>query len=101
MSLYSLFAAQSDDMMVLQNGCFEYFKLGGDCVDGPINLLSGIAQSPLSLIYHFFMVAFYSIYVMFRDGGLGGIPQNIVQSFTVFYTACVVILPFLWGEFKG
>lgn len=100
MSLYALFAAQTPDMMVLQNGCFEYFKLGGNCVDGPINLLSGIAQSPLSLIYHFFMVAFYSIFVMFRDGGLARIPQNIIQSFTVFYTACVVILPFLWGEFK-
>lgn len=101
MSLYSLFAAQSPEMMVLQNGCFEYFKLGGHCIDGPIELLSGIKKSPLFLIYHFFRVAFYSIYILFRDGDIYSVPQNILKSLTVFYTACVVILPFLWGELKG
>ncbi|KAI9355566.1 squalene epoxidase-domain-containing protein [Pilaira anomala] len=101
MSLYSLFAAQTPEMMVLQNGCFEYFKLGGDCIDGPIELLSGIKKSPLFLIYHFFRVAFYSIYIMFRDNDIYSVPQNLIKSFSVFYTACVVILPFLWGEIKG
>lgn len=101
MSLYSLFAAQTPEMMVLQNGCFEYFKLGGDCIDGPIELLSGIKKSPLFLIYHFFRVAFYSIYIMFRDNDIYSVPQNFIKSFSVFYTACVVILPFLWGEIKG
>ncbi|KAI7889512.1 squalene epoxidase-domain-containing protein [Mucor mucedo] len=97
MSLYALFAAQTPEMLVLQNGCFEYFKLGGDCIDGPIELLSGIRQSPLSLIYHFFRVAFYSIHIMFQTGT---IYHNLIQAWSVFYTACVVILPFLWGEFK-
>ncbi|GAA5816622.1 hypothetical protein MFLAVUS_010152 [Mucor flavus] len=101
MSLYSLFAAQTPDMMVLQNGCFEYFKLGGDCINGPIELLSGIKKSPLFLIYHFFRVAFYSIYVLFRDSDIYSVHLNFLQSFSVFYTACVVILPFLWGELKG
>lgn len=101
MSLYSLFAAQTPEMMVLQNGCFEYFKLGGNHVDGPVDLLSGMNQSPLSLIYHFFMVAFYSIYILFKEGSVTSIPQNICKSVAVFHTACVVIMPYLWGEFKG
>lgn len=100
MSLYALFAAQTEEMLVLQHGCFEYFKLGGDCVDGPIELLSGMRQSPLSLIYHFFMVAFYSIYIVFKQDTVYQVPRNVVKSSRVFYTACVVILPFLWGEFK-
>jgi hypothetical protein len=29
-----------DDLMSLKTACFEYFKLGGDCVKGPVGLLS-------------------------------------------------------------
>jgi squalene monooxygenase len=101
MALYSVFSAQTPDMMVLQKGCFEYFKRGGSCVTGPITLLAGMNQSPVSLIYHFFSVAFYSMRIMFRDGGVVQFPRNIVRSFTVFYAACVTIVPFLWGELKG
>lgn len=28
-------------LTVLQNGCFKYFECGGDCVRGPVSLLSG------------------------------------------------------------
>ncbi|KAI8978382.1 squalene epoxidase-domain-containing protein [Pilobolus umbonatus] len=101
MALYSVFAAQDPDMVVLQNGCFEYFKLGGNCIDGPISLLSGQNQAPLSLVYHFFMVAFYAIFIMFRDGGWVQSPQNFTRCFSVFYTACITIIPFLWGEMNG
>lgn len=101
MSLYSVFAAKSDDMMVIQKGCFEYFNLGGECKDGPINLLSGMVQNPLVLIYHFYRVALFAIYLMFKEGGVAQLPQNIIRAFTVFYTACYTIMPFLWGELKG
>ncbi|KAG1447563.1 hypothetical protein G6F56_009220 [Rhizopus delemar] len=98
MSLYTLFAAQDDPMMVLQRGCFEYFKW----VDqGPVDLLSGVAQSPLLLLYHFFTVAFYSIGLMFRYNGWLGLPQSMVQSVVVLNTPCVNIFPFMWGFLKG
>ncbi|KAI9472135.1 MAG: squalene epoxidase-domain-containing protein [Benjaminiella poitrasii] len=100
MALYSVFAAKTDSMKIIQKGCFEYFKLGGAAIDGPINLLAGMNYSPLALLYHFYMVAMYAIYIMFRDGGIAGIPQNIFRSFAVFYTACATIVPFLWGELK-
>ena len=28
-------------LVVLQNGCFKYFECGGDCIRGPVSLLSG------------------------------------------------------------
>ncbi|KAE9409285.1 squalene epoxidase [Gymnopus androsaceus JB14] len=50
---------------VLRTGCFKYFERGGECVNGPVSLLAATIQSPATLFYHFFCVAFYSIWVMF------------------------------------
>ena len=46
------------------------------CINGPISLLSGIAQSPMLLAYHFFGVAFYSIWVMFTHPQLVSSPSE-------------------------
>ncbi|KAI7852981.1 squalene epoxidase-domain-containing protein [Circinella umbellata] len=101
MALYRLFAAEDDNLAVLQRGCFEYFKCGGDCVNGPVGLLSGLIQRPLVLVYHFFAVAFYAIFCEFRLGGWRQAPINIIRIFTVLYAACVTILPYLWSETKS
>ncbi|KAF7725565.1 Squalene epoxidase [Apophysomyces ossiformis] len=100
MSLYRLFAASDSNLEILQKGCFSYFKLGGDCIDGPVSLLSGLAERPLLLVYHFFAVAFYSIWLLFHEGGVSQCPQNMIKSIAVFHTACVTILPYLWSETK-
>ncbi|KAI9322400.1 squalene epoxidase-domain-containing protein [Dichotomocladium elegans] len=100
MALYRLFSAQDSDLAVLQRGCFEYFKLGGNCISGPVGLLSGLIQRPMVLVYHFFAVAFYSIIVEFRLGGWSQVPRNIIRIFTVLYAACVTILPYLFSETK-
>ncbi|KAI9845721.1 MAG: Squalene epoxidase [Sclerophora amabilis] len=34
-ALYSLFAANDPQLRALQLGCFRYFQMGGQCVDGP------------------------------------------------------------------
>ncbi|KAG1150358.1 hypothetical protein G6F37_002232 [Rhizopus arrhizus] len=99
MSLYTLFAAQDKYLTVLQNGCFEYFKTQN--LQGPVDLLSAVHPSPLLLVYHFFAVAVYSIFIMYKEGGLVNVPKNMYQSVIVLYTASVTILPYLWEEFKG
>ncbi|KAI9497955.1 squalene epoxidase-domain-containing protein [Zychaea mexicana] len=101
MALYRLFAAEDENLAVLQRGCFEYFKLGGACVDGPVGLLSGLIQRPFVLVYHFFAVAFYAIFCEFKRGGWSQAPLNILRIFTVLYAACVTIMPYLWSETKS
>ncbi|KAI9007009.1 squalene epoxidase-domain-containing protein [Phycomyces nitens] len=101
MALYRLFAAgENEDLAVLQRGCFRYFQLGGECINGPVGLLSGLVQRPSVLVYHFFSVAFYSIYCEFQRGGWANAHYSFIRMFTVLYTACVTILPYLFSEAK-
>ncbi|KAM7420222.1 hypothetical protein PAMA_014764 [Pampus argenteus] len=39
-ALYELFAATDNSLHELRKACFQYFKLGGQCIAGPIGLLS-------------------------------------------------------------
>ncbi|KAG0692248.1 squalene epoxidase-domain-containing protein, partial [Suillus ampliporus] len=64
-ALYDLFGADGECLTVLQDGCFKYFERGGESVRGPVSLLSGIAPSTSLLAYHFFYVAFYSMWALF------------------------------------
>ncbi|CAO3599362.1 unnamed protein product [Absidia cylindrospora] len=100
MALYRLFAADDDNLAVLQRGCFGYFQLGGECLNGPCGLLSGLIQQPMVLFYHFFAVALYAIYLEFKTGGWRKIPHNFIKMFTVLYTASVTILPYFYSELQ-
>lgn len=119
-ALYSLFAAngkqpppssllpyladedETDDRLrTLQKGCFKYFQMGGQCVDGPVGLLAGIIRQPMVLFYHFFAVAFYSIYVMFVSRSPTKWLFTFIDSFAVFYKACVVLFPYIYSEVKS
>ncbi|KAK7064623.1 SE domain-containing protein [Favolaschia claudopus] len=113
-ALYDLFGADSPELEVLRKGCFKYFELGGECINGPVSILSALAPSPSLLTYHFFSVAFYSIWVLFTHPQLVPGPSNqkpryavarvdqypflLFKSVRVFYTACVVFGPLLWQE---
>jgi squalene monooxygenase len=99
-ALYSLFAADDPQLKYLQRGCFRYFQLGGNCIDGPVGLLGGIIRQPLVLIYHFFAVALLSIWIMYVDNGLLMFPVSLVQGVLVFYKACVVIFPYIFAELR-
>lgn len=99
-ALYSLFAANDSRLRVLQRGCFKYFQLGGNCIDGPVGLLAGITKRPFVLFYHFFAVALYSIFCMFKSvTPLIGWPVAFLNSILVFWKACVVIFPYIFAEF--
>ncbi|KAF8526855.1 squalene epoxidase-domain-containing protein [Hysterangium stoloniferum] len=115
-ALYDLFGADDDNLAILREGCFKYFELGGDCINGPVSLLSGIAPSPSLLARHFFAVAIYSIWTLFthsraypsKDYQKGSIrrpnileyPGLAIRSVVVFWTACVVFGPLVWSELR-
>jgi len=122
-ALYDLFGADDEELRVLRTGCFKYFERGGECINGPVSLLSGIAPEPALLAYHFFSVAFFSIWVMFthpspvassskENGHVVGAkpiyttpsvieyPFLLIKAVRVFWTACVVFGPLLWSEIR-
>ncbi|KAF8638224.1 hypothetical protein AX17_002373 [Amanita inopinata Kibby_2008] len=115
-ALYDLFGADDEELGILRTGCFKYFERGGECINGPVCLLSGIVPSPALLAYHFFYVAFYSIWVLFTHprpvptppgekprlaaARIDEYPGLLIKSVRTFWTACVVFGPLLWSEIR-
>lgn len=99
-ALYSLFAADDAELKALQMGCFHYFKLGGNCIDGPVGLLAGIIRQPFVLFYHFFAVALYAIWIHVTSGNPFALPLRMVSSVGVFWKACVVLFPYIFSELR-
>ncbi|KAL1967705.1 hypothetical protein VTN77DRAFT_2962 [Rasamsonia byssochlamydoides] len=97
-ALYALFAADDPKLRALQRGCFRYFQLG--MINGPVSLLAGLCKQPMVLFWHFFSVAFVSIWVMFTEAPLYRLPLTIFQAVAVLWTACVVIFPYIFAEMK-
>ncbi|XP_075681861.1 squalene monooxygenase [Rhinoderma darwinii] len=99
-ALYELFAATDDSLYQLRRACFNYFKLGGECVAGPIGLLSVLSPRPTLLIGHFFAVAFYAVYFCFKSEPWLTKPRALIRSSAVLYRACFVIFPLIYSEMK-
>jgi squalene monooxygenase len=99
-ALYALFAASDPQLRALQQGCFEYFQCGGNCIDGPVGLLGGIIRRPLVLIWHFFAVALYSIWILFRNASVWRWPRQSIEGGRVFVKACLVLFPYIFAEVR-
>ncbi|KAM6171243.1 squalene monooxygenase [Erethizon dorsatum] len=99
-ALYELFSARDESLHQLRRACFLYFKLGGQCVAGPIGLLSVLSPNPLVLIGHFFAVAAYAMYFCFKLEPWITKPRAFLSSGAVIYKACSVIFPLIYSEMK-
>ncbi|XP_076869192.1 squalene monooxygenase [Brachyhypopomus gauderio] len=99
-ALYELFAATDDSLHQLRRACFHYFKLGGECVNGPIGLLSVLTPKPMTLIGHFFAVALYAVYFSFRSESWLTKPRAVLTSVTILYRACAILFPLIYSELK-
>lgn len=100
-AIYQLFSATDDSLHQLRKACFFYFKLGGECVAGPVGLLSLLSPNPLSLIGHFFGVAIYAAYFCFKSEPWITKPRAIFSSGAIIYRACTVIFPLIYSEMKS
>ncbi|ERE62947.1 squalene monooxygenase isoform X2 [Cricetulus griseus] len=99
-ALYELFSATDDSLHQLRKACFLYFKLGGECVTGPVGLLSVLSPHPLVLIRHFFAVAIYATYFCFKSEPWATKPRALFSSGAVLYKACSIIFPLIYSEMK-
>ncbi|XP_020490685.1 squalene monooxygenase [Labrus bergylta] len=99
-ALYELFAATDDSLQELRKACFQYFKLGGECIAGPIGLLSVLSPKPMTLIGHFFAVALYAIYFNFKSESWSKKPRALLKSGVILYRACTVMFPLIYSELR-
>ncbi|NXF02512.1 ERG1 monooxygenase, partial [Smithornis capensis] len=99
-ALYELFAARDDSLHQLKKACFHYFRLGGECVSGPVGLLSVLSPKPMVLIGHFFAVALYAIYFCFKSESWITTPRAVFSSGAILYRSCSIIFPLIYSEMK-
>ncbi|XP_070821624.1 squalene monooxygenase [Chaetodon trifascialis] len=99
-ALYELFAATDNSLHELRKACFQYFKLGGQCIAGPIGLLSVLTPKPMTLLGHFFAVALYAIYFNFKSESWSTKPRALLKSGAILYRACTVMFPLIYSELK-
>ncbi|KAL9053154.1 MAG: hypothetical protein Q9162_004951 [Coniocarpon cinnabarinum] len=114
-ALYTLFAANDEELRVLQMGCFRYFQRGGECLKGPTGLLAGLTPQPLVLFYHFFSVALLGIWIYILQGmprrapngkpiaqktSILTAPMRSLKAPSVFWKACIVIFPYIFAELQ-
>ncbi|KAM5280734.1 squalene monooxygenase [Ctenodactylus gundi] len=99
-ALYELFSATDDSLHQLRRACFLYFKLGGQCVSGPIGLLSVLSPNPVVLIGHFFAVAVYATYFCFKSEPWITKPRALFSSGAILYKACSIMFPLIYSEMK-
>ncbi|KAM8811445.1 ERG1 monooxygenase, partial [Eudromia elegans] len=99
-ALYELFAATDDSLHQLKKACFHYFRLGGECVTGPVGLLSVLSPKPMVLIGHFFAVALYAVYFCFKSESWITKHRAFLSSGAVLYRSCSIIFPLIYSEMK-
>ncbi|KLU82721.1 squalene monooxygenase [Magnaporthiopsis poae ATCC 64411] len=100
-ALYSLFSGNDWCLRALRKGCFAYFQKG--IVDEPCAMLGGLLQSPSTLAYHFFSVAFLALWLHACETigsplGLWKLPMVLIECVLVLWKACVVFVPVMWTE---
>jgi len=95
-ALYSVFSAADDPSLPeMREACFQYFKMGGACVAGPMGLLGGITPNPSLLTYHFFSVAFVAVG---RQLWPVPTPGKAIKAWKVLKAASNIVLPLLRDE---
>ncbi|KAJ2134499.1 Squalene epoxidase [Coemansia sp. RSA 520] len=103
-ALHALFAAETKELGLLREACFEYLAKGSHYTMQPSGFLSGLLPSPMLLIFHFFSVAFLAVYLRVSDESVaysgGSLFYRVYSAFYTLYIAATVILPVIWRELQ-
>ncbi|KAJ2023215.1 Squalene epoxidase [Coemansia sp. S610] len=100
-ALHALFAAaDSPDMCLLREACFNYLSRGSFYTMHPSGFLSGLFPSPLLLLFHFFSVALLAVAMRLGDTNAGFLPMRCFSAARTLWVAACVILPFMWRELR-
>ncbi|PIA14130.1 SE-domain-containing protein [Coemansia reversa NRRL 1564] len=103
-ALHALFAADSQELGLLREACFDYLSRGSRFTMEPSGFLSGLLPSPMLLLFHFFSVAFLAIRLRITGRSTaytgGSLLVRIYTAFYTLYVAASVILPVMWTELQ-
>ncbi|KAJ2801339.1 Squalene epoxidase [Coemansia guatemalensis] len=103
-ALHALFAADSQELGLLREACFDYLARGSHFTMEPSGFLSGLLPNPMLLLFHFFSVAFLAIRLRISGRSTaytgGSLPVRIYTAFYTLYIAASVILPVMWSELQ-
>uniref|UniRef100_A0A665UCE4 Squalene monooxygenase n=1 Tax=Echeneis naucrates TaxID=173247 RepID=A0A665UCE4_ECHNA len=98
--IHTLHSIKYNSLHELRRACFQYFKLGGECIAGPIGLLSVLTPKPMTLIGHFFAVALYAIYFNLKSESWSSKHRALFKSGAILYRACTIMFPLIYSELK-
>ncbi|KEG12672.1 putative squalene monooxygenase [Trypanosoma grayi] len=91
-ALYAVFGIPA-----LRTACFDYFLLGGDCVAGPMALLSGLDPSPIHLMRHYSQVMLNGMFNLATGGGPYSCRDGKEPD---FFAKCIRAVTFLFNPFR-
>jgi squalene monooxygenase len=57
-----------------------------------------VYPQPFLLAFHFYAVALYSIFILFRQESILSLPRTILKSIEVLIKACIVFIPVVISE---
>ncbi|KAL1106462.1 hypothetical protein V6Z11_D04G204400 [Gossypium hirsutum] len=94
--LHKVFSAPSDPAMEnLQQTLLGYLKLGGVFSSGVSALLSGLCPRPLSLAFHFIVMAIYGVGQLLLPFPS---PKRLLDGAKLLWVASSVLLPIIHSE---
>ena len=79
-------------------GVFDTFKSVDGASKSPAVCWRVLYRSPWVLVYHFFAVAFYSVWLVLAEGPIWMIPYKVVVAIVIIWKASWVIGPYLVWE---
>lgn len=84
----------------MQKGFVKYIQQGEKNFAGPVAIMGGLVDSPLSLVQHFVRIALYSIGLHLYEAGILGLPLALLHSCMLVAHALAIILPPIRDELR-